>query len=188
MSGWTHPDYTTRVVVPNGKTEAVLFVEIEGAKEDTEFIGDSFERRPVLRPRLRITSYADRNKPEPITIRARDYTLDEVRIFYGAVAYAWQYDGSAYTLGRRNDNDLPVAYDTATAKQLDALAVAAREAFIADNPGWELRSKQRLFAERINRARSEAARCRAEADEHDAKAVRLTEELTALTGENGDDK
>lgn len=177
---WTDPNYTTRVVVPNGKTEAVLFVEIESAKEDTEFVGDTFERRPVLRPRLRITSYAERYKPETITIRAREYTIDSVRIYHGAVDYAWQHDGSAYSLGRRNDNDATVAYDSATARQLDALENAARDAFVADNPGWELRSRQRLFRNRIAREESEAARCRKEAAEHDAKAAQFAVELDAL--------
>lgn len=178
---WTTPEYTQRVTVTVGKIEAAFSVEILTADEDRYH--DS-ERGNVVafRPALRVTTHTSYDEAEAITIRKRPYTVDRVYVQSARGDYPWHWASrDHYDRGIRNDNNASLDHSSATRKQLEELAEAARDAFIVANPDWTLRSRQRRKLTDIGREEREAKNLRRTADEHDAKAAKLREELEALS-------
>lgn len=185
MESYTNPEYTKDVAVTVGKVSATFKVEVLAAEEYKQH-----GRQPELKPTLRITTHRTHDDADAVIIRKRAYTMDVVqqpepgydyRLNKPTGTTVWRSSArDHHDRGVRNDAGAMVEYSTATRKQLDELAAAARDRFIAENPGWELASRERRLLALIKRAEGQAEGARREAAKHDEDAAKLRAELAAL--------
>ncbi len=179
VKGWTDPDFSREVTVTVDKVTATFTVEIIAAHERS--YRDSVRGEVTdAYPSLRVTTYRTYDDSAEVIIRKRGYRVDEA-YSAGVAGYpdGWQ-SGTAYGRGFRNDNDVMVEYQTATRKQLQALATAARDAFIAEQPGWERRSLLRLINDKVRRELSEISDLHRRIAQHEARLAELRAEESKL--------
>lgn len=180
---YTHPDYTRDVTVTDGKVSATFHVEIVSAHEDR--FHDSVRGSVTdFLPTLRVTTHDTYDDAGEIIIRKRAYSVDrtyslnERQKSYG-YPDGWAR-GKGYERGIRNDIGGALDYGTATREQLEKLAEAARDTFVADNPQWAKRSLARGLLARIDREQSEIDSRTRQISEHAAHIAYLRAELDEL--------
>lgn len=180
MESYTNPEYTTDVAVTVGKVSATFKVEVLAGEEHRDGAGVE------ILPALRVTTHLATDNAYVIMIRKRGYTVDTT--FVPAPMYGpggertgvWWKSSKHHDYGVRTASGDMVENSTATRKQLNELAAAARDAYMAAHPGWELVSRQRRLGKLISRARGLAEDARRMAAEHDDEAAKLQAELDAL--------
>lgn len=181
---------TSPVVVdsPYGK----LYVAVIRAEEDR--IHDS-ERGWVteLRPRVRVASdpgfEADPSHADHWTIRGRAYAVHQTvyrhdlrHVVYGNGANGglWHTQESPHRGGFRNDKRRQVEFRTPTWDLMRNTMHAALDEFHRTNKGWEEFSTYLLLKGKRDSEVNEAVRLRAEASEHETRAVRLAGEMAPI--------
>lgn len=186
MPRYTDAEYTTDVTVTVGKVTATFHVEILPAIPEHRMRAEDMEPGPLvasLIPMLRITTWDtyDDSGP-PVVIRKREYTVDDVYQFVNyRPDYLWQRDARHYgSKGYQNGTGGDVPWRTPTRDLLEELMEAARDSFVADNPGWTARSVARKILRQISDAKDDATDLRRKADRLDQRAEALWALLPAV--------
>lgn len=157
------------VTVKDGSVSATFRVGVLYASEDSyhDMVrGNVTDLRACLRVST-LTTYDDGN---PVAIRKRDYNVDTVFCRTGRAEYPWITAAREHhDRGVRNDNGGVVEHGSATRKQLDRLAVMARDEYIAAHPDWERVSVRLYYLAKIQREQLEIDNARELVNRHTVK-------------------
>lgn len=160
-----------------------LYVQVHAAELSLQ--GPWRDQQVEAKPALLISSNPEcrYRSPESVKIRGREYRVHTGRTPVGAHerrdgrVTAWTAHSGLSYRAYLNDNDVPVSWDTATARQLDAMVDEACDRFAADFPEWQELSIRLAVESLRDRAESEASTLRESLAKVTAKRDRLAAAL-----------